>query len=155
METIHFAQWLIVLVASAAAAWGGTRYALASHGKKLDHHQGLLEGLRLDMSKMTPSTTTEKMQEEIKKMIPFSVCRDRQADCSKDNEASTAEILKKIDKLSETIARQDQKRETGKDAFQAAITEMAKQVSGLEATIRERRNMFRKDGSDGEPHSWV
>jgi hypothetical protein len=154
MEHIQLVQWGLSAVVVAAVAWGGSKYAIADHGKKLAHHQALIEGMRSDMANLTPLSTTTKINDELKKMVPFSVCREKQAECRDDNESSTSEILRKIDKLFEAMALQDEKREAGKDKFHEAITTMAKQVAALEATIRERGKMFRKEG-ENEPHCWI
>jgi hypothetical protein len=149
-------QWILTMAVMVALAWGGAKYAIGDHGRTLMNHQEAIEGLRKEMAILTPKATTEKIRDEIKQLVPFSVCREKQSGCRESNESSTNEILKKIDKLSEVINYQDQKRECGKDKFQEALTDMSRELADLAATIRERGKMFRKEeGGAGEPHSWI
>lgn len=154
MENHSLFQWALTAIVMVAVAWGGCKYALGDYGKKISHHQDLIEGLRKDMALMAPLATTAKIQDDIRSLVPFGACRDKQNMCRSDNENSNCEILKKIDKMSEAMALQDEKREAGKDKFQAVISEMSRQVADLTATIRERGKAFRKDDS-GEHNSWV
>lgn len=144
METVHFLQWIIVLVASTAAAWGGARYAISSHEKTLEQHQTDLAAIREEVNDLTPIKTTEKLQEEIKHLVPFSFCRDRQALCLQDKASSNSIVSTKLDELSVKIDELEEKREKGKDERNHAISELAKQIAVLETTIRERSNIFRK-----------
>ena len=144
METVHFLQWIIVLVASTAAAWGGARYAISSHEKTLSEHQKDLANLREEVGDLTPLKTTEKLQDEITKLVPFSFCRDRQAVCLQEKLSAGNLVSVKFDELFTKIDELQEKREKGKDESNRSISDLAKQIAILETTIRERTNLFSK-----------
>ena len=144
METIHFLQWIIVLVASTAAAWGGARYAISSHEKTLSEHQKDLANLREEVGDLTPLKTTEKLQDEITKLVPFAFCRDRQAACLQEKLSAGNLVSVKFDELFTKIDELQEKREKGKDESNRSISDLAKQIAILETTIRERTNLFKK-----------
>jgi hypothetical protein len=144
METIHFLQWTIVLVASTAAAWGGARYAISSHEKTLEQHQKDLANLREEVGILTPRQMTERLQDEITKLVPFSFCRDRQAVCLQEKICATNNVTAKLDDLFTKIDELQEKREKGKDESNRSISDLAKQIAILETTIRERTNLFSK-----------
>jgi len=144
METIHFLQWIIVLVASTAAAWGGARYAISSHEKTLSEHQKDLANLREEVGDLTPLKTTEKLQDEITKLVPFAFCRDRQAACLQEKLSAGNLVSVKFDELFTKIDELQEKREKGKDESNRSISDLAKQIAILETTIRERTNLFSK-----------
>ena len=144
METVHFLQWIIVLVASTAAAWGGARYAISSHEKTLEQHQKDLANLREEVGDLTPLKTTEKLQDEITKLVPFAFCRDRQAACLQEKLSAMNNVTAKLDDLFNKIDELQEKREKGKDESTRSISDLAKQIAILETTIRERTNLFKK-----------
>jgi len=146
METVHFLQWIIVLVASTAAAWGGARYAISSHEKTLSEHQKDLANLREEVGDLTPLKTTEKLQDEITKLVPFAFCRDRQAACLQEKLCAGNLVSVKFDELFTKIDELQEKREKGKDESNRSISDLAKQIAILETTIRERTDLFKKGG---------
>ncbi len=143
METVHFLQWIIVLVASTAAAWGGARYAISTHEKTLSEHQKDLANLREEVTALTPRQMTEKLKEDITKLVPFVFCKDRQAFCLQEKICATNSFTAKLEDLFKKIDELEEKREKGKDERNRAISELARQIAILETTIRERTNLYK------------
>lgn len=146
METsIHFLQWLVVLVASAAAAWGGAKYAISSHEKRLTKHDADIEKIHGEIGFLTSKATTEKIQEALKDFVPISTCKDKQISCFQAQRDCDNETGKKLDLLFKKIDELEEKRERQKDERNKIIANLATQIAVLGNTIKQRSLAFRKE----------
>ena len=155
-ELSSVSHWVIITLINLGAAWGGARYALSAQGKKIEEHQRVIDDIRGELTDLATIDDVDKVAHEVKELaeknaseirllVPFLVCREKQRDCFESKKDANEEILRRIDILAIQISTVEQKREKGKDERNAAISDLAKQIAVLENTIRERSYLFRKE----------
>lgn len=115
---------ILTIVASCGAAWGGAKYALASHEMRIKEHDDQFK----------------KMMEELQKKVSLSDCRSERGECRLDRESVACELNRKIDRIFTAIEDQERKRETGKDAYQAMFSNLAVQIAELKTVLDERKS---------------
>jgi hypothetical protein len=119
---------IFALLLSAAASWGGAKFALTAQEKKLTKHDADIEKLREDMGDL----------------VLVSECKDKQVICSQFHHDYGAGVSAKLDLLFKKIDELESKREAQKDERNKIISNLATQIAVLDNTIKERSNAFRK-----------
>jgi len=125
----HFQIWnfLLTLAVSAGAAWGATKFTLKAHEKTLKKHD----------------ETFERIEQSIKGLVPMEICKGERSDCRQDRETMICELSRKMDRIFDSIAIQDAKRESGKDEYNRMFMKILENIASLTARIQERSHEIR------------
>jgi hypothetical protein len=101
-------SFTVISVASAAAAFGGAKYALRIFEQRII-----------------------KLELKTEDMVSHNTCRDMRVDCNGSRQSDLCEINRKIDRIYSALEDMERKREAGKDSYLDKFERLAVQIESI------------------------